>query len=117
MLGELYLNTAALNSDKLNIVDDTDVKAYYLNDDKKLYMVVINTSDKVLKDYVVFAPYAASYKAVVNSDQINYGGQGILGTNELKTRSINKKPCLKLDLNKYSAIVLSCKYYNKKTQK
>lgn len=117
VLGELYLNTAALNSDKLNIVDDTDVKAYYLNDDKKLYMVVINTSDKVLKDYVVFAPYAASYKVVINSDQINYGGQGILGTNELKTRSFNKKPCLKLDLNKYSAIVLSCKYYNKKTQK
>lgn len=114
VLGNFYLNTKAFNGDNVTVLADADVKVYYLHDDKKLYLVVLNTTSALLKNYVVDIPYSAIYKVFINSDQIKYGGQGILTENEIKSRSVNKKPCLKLDLNKYSSLVLSCKYRGEK---
>lgn len=114
VLGNFYLNTKAFNGDNVTVLADADVKVYYLHDDKKLYLVVLNTTSALLKNYAVDIPYSAIYKVFINSDQIKYGGQGILTENEIKSRSVNKKPCLKLDLNKYSSLVLSCKYRSEK---
>ena len=109
-LGDLYLNAKALNEDNIVILADDAVKVYHLHDDKKLYLIVLNTSNLLLKDYVVNIPYSAVYKVLLNSDHLKYGGEGVLAESEIKTKSVNKKPCLKLDLNKYSSLVLSCKY-------
>lgn len=119
---KLYKNNQALYEEDYRkegfmwiSADDSNRCVYsfvrFSNNGEKKLLFVFNFSSNTWKSYRTGVPEAATYKLVLNSDDVKYGGEGILKKDLFKAeiRSCHGCECsFAFDLPTYSAVVFEC---------